>query len=117
MKSDSGSAALAVKALEEGDFDEATHFVNELEHLHTPRQVRALLAEAGAGLAYLRQASLAALRGEREASARLRECASRYVGEDELFALAEEHRLTFVVQMASSKPERRVQHGFVSAIC
>ena len=117
MKSDSGLAGHAVAALEEGSFDLVAQCVNELELFHSPSKVTRLLAEAGAGLAYLRQAAAAAGQGNPELSTRLYKCAFRYIDEDEAVALAEEHRLSFIVQPVPEVPERDNRHGFVASVC
>ncbi|MBX4190645.1 hypothetical protein KW794_01005 [Candidatus Saccharibacteria bacterium] len=112
MKSDSGLAEYAVQALEEGHLEVMEQLMQELSGLHSPNGVTRLLAAAGAGLAYLRQAARAATEGDTEACKRFYRCALRYISEDEALALKEEHRLSFTVLSSARVLAPRVVLGF-----
>ncbi len=70
---------------------------------HVPRALR-----------ILRRAAKVAARGEAERVERLCSIACDLVGGDEVTALAEEYRLSFVVQKPPAEPKRLVRAGFAA---
>lgn len=68
--------------------------------------------QAPRALRILKRAARAAAKGDEERSTRLRAIACDLVGEDEVEALSEEHRLSFVVQRFTPEAERPVRCGF-----
>jgi hypothetical protein len=107
------TARLAVEALDQGDLDGFNDHLCDLERFCSSADVRQHIISAGAPLACLREASRAAAEGDKGRMTRFRQKAVRYVGEDEVTALIEEHRLSFAVQPQNDPASWQLAHcGF-----
>lgn len=116
MESALRTAHLAIQSLEEDDFEGLNYYLCDLERTLAGRggEVKALLREAGAPLAYLRAASRAGAKGDEGLMHRLYRRACSYIGETEVGALVEELRLSLAVQPQLDQPPPALAYcGFV----
>jgi hypothetical protein len=93
------------------DMESAGLSSSEIRQLLDAAEARLPHPESDRALRVLRSAAKAARRGQSDRVTALRALACALVGDDEVLALTEEHRLSFCVQRPV-EVERRVRAGF-----
>lgn len=116
MESASEIARYAVEALREGHLEHYGRYLLELEQMlgSGAAEVHQHLVDAGLPLAYLQKAAMAADSGDKEATDRFLLRAADYIEPDEITALAEMHRLSFVVQAPLDLVSPQTRLGFAA---